>query len=161
MDAFFAQRGAAMISGVHAIIYSKQAERLRSFLLDTLKLPSVDVGGGWLIFALPPAELGIHPAEDSYHELYLMCDDIHATTEELKAKGVQLAVPIADQGWGLLTRLRLPSGDELVLYQPKHPTAIGMHTAKTRTSRSSRTRAAKKKVTRSRKVAKKAGKRSR
>ena len=114
-----------MISGVHAIIYSKQAERLRTFLRDTLKLPSVDAGGGWLIFALPPAELGIHPAEDSYHELYLMCDDIEATTRELEAKGVEVATPIADQGWGLLSRLRLPSGDEISLYQPKHPTAIG------------------------------------
>jgi len=116
-----------MISGVHAIIYSKQAERLRAFLRDTLKLPSVDAGAGWLIFALPPAELGIHPADDSYHELYLMCDDIQATTEQLKAKGVQLATPIADQGWGLLTRLRLPSGDQISLYQPKHPTALQNH----------------------------------
>lgn len=118
-----------MISGVHTVIYSKQAERLRTFLRDTLKLPSVDAGGGWLIFALPPAELAIHPAEDSYHELYLMCDDIEGTTKDLKAKGVELASPIADQGWGLLTRLRFPSGDEIGLYQPKHPTAIGLSTS--------------------------------
>lgn len=136
-----------MISGVHAIIYSKQAERLRTFLLDTLKLPSVDAGGGWLIFALPPAELGIHPAEDSYHELYLMCDDIEATIRELKAKGVELATPIADQGWGLLSRLRLPSGDEISLYQPKHPTAIGI----TKTDRTRSRATAKKKTTRFRK----------
>ena len=146
-----------MLSGVHAIIYSKQAARLRSFLHESLKMPSVDAGGGWLIFALPPAELGIHPAEDSYHELYLMCDDIHATTEELKTKGVQLAAPVADQGWGLLARLKLPSGDEIGLYQPKHPTAVNMAPAKRSTSMLSRTRAAKKKktVTGSRKVAKK------
>jgi hypothetical protein len=97
-----------------------------------LKLPSVDAGAGWLVFALPPAELGIHPAEDSYHELYLMCDDIQATAEQLKAKGVQLATPIADQRWGLLMRLRLPSGDEISLYQPKHPTAIGSLTTSNR-----------------------------
>ena len=113
-----------MISGIHAIIYSKQADRLRQFFRDSLKLPSVDAGQGWLVFALPPAELGIHPDEDSYHELYLMCDDIQATTELLKANKVELATPIADRGWGLVTRLKLPSGDEIGLYQPKHPTAI-------------------------------------
>lgn len=121
-----------MISGIHAIIYSKQAERLRAFLRDVMQFPSVDAGQGWLIFALPPAELAVHPAEDSYHELYLMCDDIQATTEQLKTKGVQLAIPIADQGWGLLTRLRLPSGDEIGLYQPKHSTAIGLAATKNR-----------------------------
>jgi hypothetical protein len=115
-----------MISGIHAIIYSKQAQRLREFFRDVPKLPSVDAGQGWLIFALPPAELAIHPAEDGYHELYLMCDDIQATVEQLKVKQVQLAVPIADRGWGLVTRLRLPSGDEIGLYQPKHPTAIAL-----------------------------------
>lgn len=118
-----------MISGVHAIIYSKQAELLRTFLRDALRLPSVDAGEGWLIFALPPAELAIHPDEDSYHELFLMCDDIEFTTKDLRAKGVQLASPIADRGWGLLTRLRLPSGDEIGLYQPKHPTAVGLSTS--------------------------------
>jgi len=115
-----------MISGIHAIIYSKQAERLREFLHDVLKLPSVDAGHGWLIFAAPPAELAIHPAEDSYHELYLMCDDVQATTAALQSKGVTLSMPITDRGWGLVTRLRLPSGDEIGLYQPKHPTAIGV-----------------------------------
>jgi hypothetical protein len=113
-----------MISGIHAVIYSKQAERLREFFRDVLRLPSVDAGHGWLIFALPPAELAVHPEEDSYHELYLMCDDVQATTENLKSKGVQLATPIADRGWGLVTRLKLPGGDEIGLYQPKHPTAI-------------------------------------
>ena len=115
-----------MISGVHTIIYSKQAERLREFLSQALNLPSVDAGHGWLIFAAPPGELAVHPAEDSYHELYLMCDDVHGTTRELAAKGVTLSVPITDRGWGLVTRLKLPSGDEIGLYQPKHPTAIGL-----------------------------------
>ena len=114
-----------MINGIHAIIYSKDAERLRSFFKDVLELPSVDAGRGWLIFALPPAELAAHPSEeDGHHELYLMCDDVHATVEKLKSKGVELSVPIADRGWGLVTRLKLPSGDEIGLYQPKHPTAL-------------------------------------
>lgn len=115
-----------MISGVHAIIYSKQAERLREFFHDVLKYPSVDAGGGWSIFALPPAELALHPAENSYHELYLMCDDVHAVTKALQRNGVELAMPISDRGWGLVTRLKLPSGDQIGLYQPKHPTALGL-----------------------------------
>ena len=114
-----------MINGIHAIVYSKDAEKLRSFFKDVLELPSVDAGRGWLIFALPPAELAAHPSEEEgHHELYLMCDDVHATVEELKSKGIELSVPIADRGWGLVTRLKLPSGDEIGLYQPKHPTAL-------------------------------------
>jgi len=115
-----------MISGVHAIIYSKQAERLREFFQDVLKLSWVDAGRGWLIFALPPAEIAMHPDDESRHELFLMCDDVHATTAELKRKGVELSMPISDRGWGLVTRLKLPSGDEIGLYQPKHPTAIAL-----------------------------------
>ena len=116
-----------MISGVHAIIYSKQADRLREFFRDVLKLPSVDAGHGWLIFAAPPTELAVHPDQNSYHELYLMCDDIQVTSADLRAKGVELMTPIADRGWGLVIRLKLPSGDQLGLYQPKHPTAIGLN----------------------------------
>lgn len=117
-----------MISGVHAIIYSRQAERLREFFHEVFKYPSVDAGGGWSIFALPPAELAMHPAEDSYHELYLMCDDVRAVTRKLQSKGVELATPISDRGWGLVTRLKLPSGDQIGLYQPKHPTALSLKT---------------------------------
>jgi predicted enzyme related to lactoylglutathione lyase len=113
-----------MISGLHAIIYSKQVERLRAFFRDVLKFHSVDAGDGWLIFAAPPAELAMHPDESSHHELYLMCDDVEATCDELKQKGVELSVPITDRGWGLVTRLKLPSGDVIGLYQPTHPTAI-------------------------------------
>ena len=114
-----------MISGVHAILYSKDAEGVRAFLRDVLELPSVDAGGGWLIFALPPAELAAHPTEsDGHHELYLMCDDINATVAELKAKGVEFTKEISDEGFGLLTALRLPGGGELGLYEPRHPTAI-------------------------------------
>ena len=114
-----------MINGIHAIIYSPDAEQARGFFRDVLGLASVDAGHGWLIFALPPAELGIHPDEGSgRHELYLMCEDIHAAVAKLKDKGVEFTGPVADQGWGLLTRLRIPGGGEMGLYQPRHPTAI-------------------------------------
>lgn len=116
-----------MINGIHAILYSSDAERARAFFRDVLGLQSVDAGHGWLIFALPPAELGIHPQEGSgaHHELYLMCDDIHGEVEKLKAKGVELADEIKDQGWGLVAHLVIPGGGKLGLYQPRHPTAIG------------------------------------
>ena len=89
-----------MISGVHAIIYSKQAERLREFFRDVIKLPSVDAGQGWLIFALPPAEIAMHPDAKAHHELFLMCDDVHTTKEELKRKGVELSMPISESRVG-------------------------------------------------------------
>jgi predicted enzyme related to lactoylglutathione lyase len=113
-----------MITGVHAIVFSAQAERLRTFFADVLGMSSVDAGGGWLIFALPPAELAVHPAEAASHELYLMCDDIHATLAELAAKGVEAASEVSDRGFGLLASLRLPDGAELGIYQPKHPSPI-------------------------------------
>jgi catechol 2,3-dioxygenase-like lactoylglutathione lyase family enzyme len=114
-----------MITGVHAVIFTTDAERDRAFFRDVLELPSVDAGGGWLIFALPPAELAAHPAEEGgQHELYLMCDDVHITVAELKAKGVEVALPISDEGFGLVTAIRLPGGDELGLYQPKHPSPL-------------------------------------
>jgi len=114
-----------MIFGFHALLYTHDAERLRAFFRDVLELPHVDAGQGWLIFTLPPAELGIHPAERSGgSELYLMCDDIHATVQSLEAKGVALVRPVADRGFGLVTAIALPGGGELGLYQPKHPLAI-------------------------------------
>jgi predicted enzyme related to lactoylglutathione lyase len=114
-----------MISAVHTIIYSPDAEAVRAFLRDVLELPSVDAGGGWLIFTAPPAELAVHPASESgRHELYFICDDVHSTAARLQQKGIQLTTPITDQGWGLLTRFKLASGDEFGLYQPKHPTAF-------------------------------------
>jgi predicted enzyme related to lactoylglutathione lyase len=88
-----------------------------------LGLPSVDAGGGWLIFGLPGAEAAFHPAEKGgRQELYLMCDDVHATVAELEAKGAEFARPVSDEGWGLVTALRLPGGGELALYEPRHPT---------------------------------------
>jgi hypothetical protein len=113
-----------MITGAHAIIYSQQADEVRTFLRDILGFDSVDAGEGWLIFALPPAELAVHPTDGpSRHELYLLCDDINATVADLKAKGVELSRPISDQGWGLLTAVRLPGGAELGIYEPRHPVA--------------------------------------
>jgi predicted enzyme related to lactoylglutathione lyase len=114
-----------MITGMHAIVFSPDAEKLRPFFADVLNLRSVDAGGGWLIFALPPAELAVHSADgDGHHELYLMCDDIHATLAELRAKGVETAREVSDQGWGLLAAIRLPDGGEFPIYQPQHPSPL-------------------------------------
>ena len=111
-----------MITGVHAIVFSEQAEQVRTFFSDVLGFSSVDAGGGWLIFALPQAELAVHPADgDSRHELYLMCDDIEATLDELAGRGVTATREVTDQGWGLLSAIRLPDGGELPIYQPRHP----------------------------------------
>ena len=113
-----------MITGAHTIIYSPAAAEIRAFFRDVLEFSSVDAGDGWLIFALPPAELAMHPTDGvTKHELYLMCDDIHATIDELKRKGVDIAGPVTDLGWGLFTTLTLPGGTELGLYEPRHPTA--------------------------------------
>ena len=113
------------IIGMHALIYSKTVEELRRVFKDSLGWRSVDAGHGWLIFAAPPTELAVHPADDEErHELYLMCDDIKATVAELEARGLRTTRDISDQGWGLVTALRLPSGAELGLYEPRHPMAI-------------------------------------
>jgi catechol 2,3-dioxygenase-like lactoylglutathione lyase family enzyme len=93
-----------VIIGVHAIIFTRDAEADRAFFREVLDLPSVDAGGGWLIFALPPAELAAHPTDgDAHHELYLMCEDVRATVEELRAKGVEFTREISDEGFGLMT----------------------------------------------------------
>jgi catechol 2,3-dioxygenase-like lactoylglutathione lyase family enzyme len=114
-----------VITGVHAVMFTKDAEGLRAFVRDVLGFPSVDAGGGWLIFALPPAELAAHPVDDQgHHELYLMCDDVAATVEELKRKGVEFPRPITDAGFGLLTAMKVPGGGELGLYEPRHPTPL-------------------------------------
>jgi len=114
-----------MISGAHTILYAKDPERARAFFKDVLGLPSVDAGRGWLIFALPPAEIAAHPAEEpaasGHCELYLMCDDLAATMKELAQRGAVFTAPISEQRWGLLTRLSVPGAGEVGLYQPKHP----------------------------------------
>ena len=109
-----------MITGVHAILYAPDAERVRTFFRDVLEWPHVDAGHGWLIFATPPAEIAAHPAPTPSHELYLMCDDVAATVAKLESKGVRFTAPVADRGWGLVTRFELPGGGEIGLYEPRH-----------------------------------------
>jgi catechol 2,3-dioxygenase-like lactoylglutathione lyase family enzyme len=124
-----------MINGAHVLLYSPDAEADRNFFRDVLKLKSVDAGHGWLIFALPPAEAAVHPAEKSNRkdahamlgaELYFMCDDLQATIKMLKGKNVTCA-PVSEERWGTKTTLRLPSGGEVGLYQPKHPVACNLN----------------------------------
>ena len=109
-----------MIVGSHAIIYSADAEADRAFLRDILKLPYVDVGGGWLVFGLPPAEVAVHPSEkNDVHELYFLCDDIRAFVEVMLKQQIPCE-PVSEHPWGLLTRLTLPGGGKLGVYQPQH-----------------------------------------
>jgi predicted enzyme related to lactoylglutathione lyase len=116
-----------MINGVHVIVYTRDADADRAFIRDVLGYQHVDAGGGWLIFKTPPAELAVHPTDEApSHQLYLMCDDITATVADLTAKGAEFAAPVSNQGWGLLTSIRLPGGGELGLYQPLHPTAYDL-----------------------------------
>lgn len=117
-----------MLIGTHTILFSADAEADRAFFRDVLEFASVDAGDGWLIFKLPPGELACHPGEGpmASHQLYLICDDVHAEVARLKAAGVEFTEEISNQGWGLLTAMKTPSGGELGLYQPTHPTAIGL-----------------------------------
>src|SRR5579859_4775689 len=111
--------------GMHAIIYSTAPEKDRRFFTEVLGLTSVDAGEGWLIFRLPPAELAIHPDEKGGRaELYFMCEDITATLAKLRRERVKVLRDVSDQRWGLLATIALPSGAELGIYQPRHPTAI-------------------------------------
>ncbi len=114
-----------MINGAHIIVYSKDADADRAFFRDILGFASVDAGRGWLIFALPPAEAAIHPAGDSLQELYFMCDDLTAEIASLASKGVACS-EVQEARWGSITKMRLPGGGEIGLYQPKHPTALGL-----------------------------------
>lgn len=126
-----------MITGAHFLLYSRDADLDRQFLRDVLGFTGVDAGGGWLILGLPPAELAVHPAGQSLmqrhsgHDLlaavvYLMCDDVHATIKAIEAKG-GTASEVETVDWGIRTTIRLPSGGELGLYQPKHLTALQRH----------------------------------
>jgi catechol 2,3-dioxygenase-like lactoylglutathione lyase family enzyme len=113
-----------MIFGAHVVLYSKDAAADRAFLRAVLGFTSVDAGHGWLIFALPPAEAAVHPAEENDRpQLYLMCDDLDAEIEALQAKGVACSAARVER-WGSITMIRLPGGGEVGLYQPKHPTAL-------------------------------------
>ena len=116
-----------MINGFHAILYSEDAEADRAFFRDVLKFGHIDAGEGWLIFAMPPTESGIHPADGhaagmaGKHEVYLMCDDIHATMKEPQGRGAKFKGEPSDQGWGVVAAIVLPGGSELGIYQPRHP----------------------------------------
>ncbi|HYV35543.1 MAG TPA: VOC family protein [Gemmataceae bacterium] len=115
-----------MIRGVHTMFYSSQPEAFRAFVRDKLGFPCTDVGGGWLIFDLPEADLGCHPAEEvdahaapsGTHDISFYCDDIHKTVAELKARGVEFTGPVTDQRYGLVTNFKVPGGFQLRLYQP-------------------------------------------
>ena len=113
-----------MIFGAHVIVYSRDASADRAFFRDVLGYPSVDAGHDWLIFSLPPAELAVHPAdEDGGHELYLMCDDLRTEMEALLKKGIHCSV-VEEARWGSVTKIQLPGGGQVGLYQPRHPTAL-------------------------------------
>ena len=113
-----------MIFGAHVVVYSKDAAADRLFFQDILGLPSVDAGQGWLIFALPPAEVAVHPAEDNdRHELYVMCDDLKKEMLALRQKGVRCS-DVQEARWGSITKIALPGGGSIGLYQPKHPTLL-------------------------------------
>ena len=116
-----------MINGAHVILFSTDAEADRVFIRDVLGLAGVDAGGGWLIFKLPPAEIAVHPTNGPCkHECYLMSDDIEQTLADLTAKGVEFSRPVSRENWGLLASIKLPSGADLSLYQPLHPTAYDL-----------------------------------
>jgi catechol 2,3-dioxygenase-like lactoylglutathione lyase family enzyme len=116
----------SIITGMHAVIYTQDAEADRSFFRDVLGFSSVDAGDGWLIFAAPPTEVACHPAESNgKQELYLMCDDVHAEIDRLSKRGIRCG-SVSDEGWGLLSTVRLPGGGDLGLYEPRHATAHGM-----------------------------------
>jgi hypothetical protein len=109
-----------MLIGAHSIIYSTNPDADRAFLRDVLTLPNVDLGEGWLIFGLPPAEVAVHPSsKNDVHELYLMCDDIEAFVEEMKTHNI-VCSPVQNERWGLLAQMTLPGGGKLGVYQPRH-----------------------------------------
>lgn len=110
-----------LINGAHAIIGSTNPEADRAFFRDVLDLRSVDAGGGWLIFALPPAEVAVHPGKSGRHHLYLMCDDLDRTLNELKKKGVKVRSRVYEERWGRLGTIVLPGGSTVGIYEPRHP----------------------------------------
>lgn len=115
-----------MINGAHIIIYSKDPEADRKFFREVLTFPHVDAGHGWLIFALPAAEAAFHPSEkNNLHEFYLMCDDLKATMGDLESQNIKCS-EVHEERWGSITKIKLPGGGDLGLYQPKHPTALNL-----------------------------------
>jgi hypothetical protein len=140
-----------MIIGAHSIIYSQKPEADRAFLRDVLAMPNIDVGGGWLIFDLPPAEVAVHPSDaNDVHEFYLMCDDVEAFLADMNGRGIDCS-PVQDQGWGRLTQVTLPGGGKLGVYQPRHArpqvVAVGKTKVKTKKRAPSRKKAPARKKT--------------
>jgi catechol 2,3-dioxygenase-like lactoylglutathione lyase family enzyme len=118
-----------VIEGAHTIIFAEDAERARAFLRDVLGFEAVDAGGGWLIFALPPGEVAVHPGSGwgrgpGHHALFFMCRDLAETVRRLEAEGVEFSSPVADEGWGLITTFRIPGAGEIGLYEPRHPSPL-------------------------------------
>jgi hypothetical protein len=119
-----------VIVGAHSILYSRNPDADRAYLRDVLGFPSVDVGGGWLIFGLPPAEVAVHPSdENDAHELYLMCDDVKAFMRDMKKRGIACG-PVQNPGWGVLTHVMLPGGGKLGVYEPRHARPKAMKVGK-------------------------------
>lgn len=118
------------IIGAHVVLYTTEPDALRAVLRDVFGFQHVDAGDGWLIFALPPSEVGVHPAEGSTyqsgvrHQLTLMCDDIGSTVRDLRTKGIRISGEPKDEGWGITVTMNLPGGVDVMLYQPRHPTAV-------------------------------------
>ncbi len=117
-----------MITAVHTLIYAEDAERARAFFRDVIGWPHVDAGGGWLIFRTGASEMGVHPVEHGgmHHQVSLMCDDIHATVDDLKAKGVEFVHEIRDDGFGLTAAFIIPGGPEMMIYEPRDPSAFDL-----------------------------------
>ena len=147
------------INGLHGLLYTSEPEKLRAMLRDTFGFKSVDAGGGWLIFAMPPAELGVHPDEGPTfgsgvrHQMSFMCDNIGKTIAELRAKGVSVVGDPKNEGYGITTMLHLPGGCEVMLYEPRHPIAAGMNSKPKRGT--SKRKAAKAKSAATKKTARK------
>lgn len=131
-----------MIYGAHALVFSRAPGEARALLEKILDSNKVDAGGGWLIFALPPAEIAVHPTDEAPRtDLYLMCQDIEETVEELREKGVTFSRAIKEVSWGRITAIALPGGGELGLYQPRHQTALARPPAGARTAAKARKKA--------------------
>ena len=118
-----------MITAVHALLYADDADQARAFFRDVLDWPAVDAGGGWLIFKTGPSELGVHPTDHGlgqHHQISLMCDDLEATVADLRAKGVEITQDVRDDGFGLTAMFAVPGGGEMMVYQPRHPSAFDL-----------------------------------
>lgn len=118
-----------MITAVHTLVYAEDAERARTFFRDVLQWPGVDAGGGWLIFKTGPSELGVHPSDHGggqHHQISLMCDDITSTVDDLRQRGVEFSQDVRDDGFGMTAMFVVPGAGEMMLYEPRHPSAYDL-----------------------------------